>query len=820
MPVRLIVTLALAASVHWAAEAQWTNRYPKVAGFSHHVYLEGYELPTLGAGPTDPAPSPDGRSVALAARGWLWLLDLETGEARRLTRGAGIDSRPAWSPDGRRIVFVRDSTRDTSLIQVDVASGAETVLVDTPAIDLDPAYSRDGRSLFYASAESGDFDLWRLDLATGARTRLTEDRGIELRPLPLNSGAEVVYVAKGQGSDRLTVLNLPDGQRRVLAEHPIASQMRPALHPDGKTLVVGLPNPDAWDLWLVDVGGGPAIRIGRGGMPIMPAFSADGEVVYFVEADADLQFGLRRVGRGGGDVSEVPVRAWNWVEPTARVQIRTHREGSAGLAPARVHVVDRDGHPALPASGQVWFDGQNGLTYFYSPGVVTVEVPAGQVRATAAAGFGAAAASATAVATPAQTSSLDLRFSPLWDAQAEGWYSGDHHFHMNYGGPYTLRPEHLVLMMQGEDLDVGTPLMANLHTRVNDLEWFDWRRVSSGAPLIAFGQEIRPHFFGHTGLIGISSPHWPWYWGPGYPAYGNDDRSNNAALTHARQQGGVNAYVHPVMRPGPFPGGGEPPNGLPLGLVPDAVLGDLDTIEVACLWSDELGTSDAWYRLLNVGAAVAPSAGTDVMTDFYRTMAVGTTRVYVKPDGPLTLNSYLAGLRQGRSFVTTGPLVLFAADGAGPGGVVQAKPGATVAWELTVASPTAFETVELLVNGAVAWSARGLDAPGKRTWTGQVKAPAGGWIAARVRGGVVQWPVMDSYPFAHTAATWFGRVGSTDRDAAGRAATELLQWMDVVDQRLAERYEGIAIPNIKARFAEARSRLETIADGRSARPTQ
>jgi hypothetical protein len=37
------------------------------------------------------------------------------------------------------------------------------------------------------------------------------------------------------------------------------------------------------------------------------------------------------------------------------------------------------------------------------------------------------------------------------------------------------------------------------------------------------------------------------------------------------------------MRPGPFPGGNEPPDGLPLAMVPDAVLGGVDTIEVACV---------------------------------------------------------------------------------------------------------------------------------------------------------------------------------------------------------------------------------------------
>jgi TolB protein len=146
-----------------------------------------------------------------------------------------------------------------------------------------------------------------------------------------------------------------------------------------------------------------------------------------------------------------------------------------------------------------------------------------------------------------------------------------------------------------------------------------------------------------------------------------------------------------------------------------------------------MGTSDAWYRLLNVGAALTPSAGTDVMTDFFRTMAVGTTRVYVKPEGPLTMESYLSALRAGRSFVSTGPLLMFTAQSTGPGGAIQASTAAEVPWELTVASPVAFERVEVLVNGLVAWSGQGLTSPGRKTWNGRIKAPAGGWIAARAR---------------------------------------------------------------------------------------
>ena len=83
-----------------ALSAQWTNRYPLADGFNHQVYLEGFELPVMNSGPMDPAPSPSGAEVAFSAKGWLWLLDIASGTARRITSSRDMDSRPEWSASG------------------------------------------------------------------------------------------------------------------------------------------------------------------------------------------------------------------------------------------------------------------------------------------------------------------------------------------------------------------------------------------------------------------------------------------------------------------------------------------------------------------------------------------------------------------------------------------------------------------------------------------------------------------------------------------------------------------------------------------------
>jgi len=182
--------------------------------------------------------------------------------------------------------------------------------------------------------------------------------------------------------------------------------------------------------------------------------------------------------------------------------------------------------------------------------------------------------------------------------------------------------------------------------------------------------------------------------------------------------------------------------------------GAVDTLELACLWSDEVGTAEAWYRLLNVGVPITPSAGTDAFSNFYRSMAVGTTRVYVQVEGELNLPNYLDGLRAGRSFVTTGPFLDFRVEGAGPGEVVESG---DAEFSIELASAVPVERVEVLVNGKVVFDDEGLSSSGKKTYSGRVSLPGGGWIAARARGGATVWPSMDSYAFAHTAALWIER---------------------------------------------------------------
>jgi len=136
-----------------------------------------------------PAWSPDGREIVYSTQGinpiWpylrsgfgeLWAVSVDSGAKRRLTSGAPLDAvQPSWSPHGQRIAFwgLRGGgQRDIWTVASSGAAASVLEVTNDAALDWNPVWSPDGRFLYFASDRGGTMGLWRvaIDEASG-RTR-------------------------------------------------------------------------------------------------------------------------------------------------------------------------------------------------------------------------------------------------------------------------------------------------------------------------------------------------------------------------------------------------------------------------------------------------------------------------------------------------------------------------------------------------------------------------------------------------------------------------------------------------------------------------
>jgi len=144
---------------------------------------------------------------------------------------------------------------------------------------------------------------------------------------------------------------------------------------------------------------------------------------------------------------------------------------------------------------------------------------------------------------------------------------------------------------------------------------------------------------------------------------------------------------------------------------------------------------EMYYALLHCGYRLSPTAGT---ASGVHPVPLGHSRVYVHTGESFDLAAWLEGLRQGRSFVTTGPMLLAKVGGEHPGSVFKLprKAGGNAEWSAEVVCPDPVARFEVIVNGEVRQSIEpnaARTAEGAWRWAskGTIAMPESGWVAFR-----------------------------------------------------------------------------------------
>ncbi len=165
--------------------------------------------------------SPDDRYIAIESTTspqQIFVVDVLSGSARRVTN-TGVHSRsPSWSPDGSEIVFMIEVGSSWQLAVVNVATGAHEVITSGAPDKRFPVWSPDGELIAYNSlAANGSIDqIWVVEPSGSNAQRLT-DEGQNGRPAWSPDGQYLLFNSNRSGSWLIYRMDRDGGNQRALS---------------------------------------------------------------------------------------------------------------------------------------------------------------------------------------------------------------------------------------------------------------------------------------------------------------------------------------------------------------------------------------------------------------------------------------------------------------------------------------------------------------------------------------------------------------------------------------------------------------------------
>jgi TolB protein len=166
---------------------------------------------------TAPAWSPDGRMLALTlskdGNPEIYTVRLGTSEFRRLTTNRGIDTDPTWSPTGREIAFASDRTGTPQIWVMDAEGANARRLTFGGSYDTQPRWSPRGDAIVFTRRTAGGFDLWAI-APDGSNARpLTQGTGSNEAASWAPNGRHLVFSSTRSGRAQLYTM-LADGSEQ------------------------------------------------------------------------------------------------------------------------------------------------------------------------------------------------------------------------------------------------------------------------------------------------------------------------------------------------------------------------------------------------------------------------------------------------------------------------------------------------------------------------------------------------------------------------------------------------------------------------------
>jgi dipeptidyl aminopeptidase/acylaminoacyl peptidase len=181
---------------------------------------------------TQPAWSPDGRQIVFRhsvpgdeSSGDIWIMGADGSAPHPLLALPGDERYPSLSPDGRRLALTTHATApdDVEIAVAELDGGGVTAITDNAVFDSSPSWSPDGRRIAFERGPAGDDpgnEVWSMAADGTDQRQLTTTAGLDEGPAWSPDGSRIAFTSTRAGSSDIWTMAADGTDQRPLTALP------------------------------------------------------------------------------------------------------------------------------------------------------------------------------------------------------------------------------------------------------------------------------------------------------------------------------------------------------------------------------------------------------------------------------------------------------------------------------------------------------------------------------------------------------------------------------------------------------------------------